>query len=187
VPRIKTLSDRTLLDGALAVMRRHGPGGVTFQSVAAEVGLSASTLVQRFGSKPALLRAALLCAWDQLEARTVRANASAPMTAAGAIAMLVSLSADYGEGDDYAEGLLVLREDLRDPVLRQRGTAWLEGLAVSLGRRLGGDGHPRPDLGRLMVAQWQGIVLAWGFTRRGKLPRAVAVGLRTWMKAVGVI
>ncbi|KGM30458.1 TetR/AcrR family transcriptional regulator, partial [Inquilinus limosus] len=70
MPRPRTIPDEALLDGALAVMRRAGPDGITFAAVAAETGLSAATLVQRFGGKTALVQAALLRAWDLLDART---------------------------------------------------------------------------------------------------------------------
>ena len=46
--------------------------------------------------------------------------------------MLVALSGDYGGIEAYAEGLLVLREDLRDPVLRARGAAWKKALSKAL-------------------------------------------------------
>jgi AcrR family transcriptional regulator len=185
--RPRSISDAALLDSVLAVMRRAGPGGVTFASVAAETGLAGATLVQRFGSKPAMLQAALLRAWDLLDARTAACDAAAPQTPAGAIAMLVALSSDYGEGDEYAEGLLVLREDLRDPVLRARGVAWGNVLAGALGRRLGGSGRARPDLGQLMAAQWQGAVLWWGFHRRARLTDAVARALGAWCVAAGIV
>ncbi|TSD88504.1 TetR/AcrR family transcriptional regulator [Mycobacterium sp. KBS0706] len=183
MPRPRTVPDEALLDGALAVMRRAGPEGLTFAAVAAETGLSAATLVQRFGGKAALVQAALLRAWDLLDARTAAADAAAPPTPAGAVDLLVALSGDYG--DDYAEGLLVLREDLRDPVLRRRGAAWGRVLATALGRRLADSAGPRPDLGRLMAAQWQGAVLWWGFERGRSLPEAVAAELEAWCRAIG--
>ena len=42
----------------------------------------------------------------------------------GAVELLVGLSRYDGAVEDFAEGLLVLREDLRDPVLRSQGAAW---------------------------------------------------------------
>jgi AcrR family transcriptional regulator len=185
MPRTRSIPDEALLDAALGVMRDTGPEGVTFAAVAARTGLSAPTLVQRFGSKDALMRAALLRAWDLLDERTLACAESAPRTPEGAVGILVALSRDYGEGDDYAEGLLVLREDLRDPELRRRGELWGEALAQALGERLGAQA-PCPDLGRLMAAQWQGAVLWWGFSRRGSLADAVARDLRAWCAAVGL-
>jgi AcrR family transcriptional regulator len=184
MPRPRTIPDETLLDGALAVLRRAGPEGMTFAAVAAETGLSAATLVQRFGGKAALVQAALLRAWDLLDARTEAADAAAPATPAGAVALLVALSGDYGAEDDYAEGLLVLREDLRDPVLRRRGAAWGRVLAAALGRRLADAAGSRPDLGRLMAAQWQGAVLWWGFERGRSLPEAVTAELEAFCRTV---
>lgn len=185
MPRPRTVSDIDLLDGALSVMRRAGPDGLTFQAVAAETGLAAATLVQRFGSKPDLLRAVLLRAWDHLDAATEQADADTPQSVRGAVDFLVALSADYGEGDAYDEGLLVLREDMRDPVLRRRGIAWEKRLVAGLAARLGARGRPRDDLGRLMVAQWQGAILWWGFSRKGRLPAAVRSSLVAWLKAIG--
>lgn len=187
MPRPRTVSDVDLLDGALRVMRRTGPDGVTFQSVASETGLAAATLVQRFGSKADLLRAVLLRAWDHLDEATEAADVTAPATVRGSVEFLVALSADYGEGDPYDEGLLVLREDMRDPMLRRRGVAWEKRLIAAVGRRLGPKGRPRHDLGRLMVAQWQGAILWWGFRRDGRLPSAVRSALLVWLKAVGKV
>lgn len=184
VPRPRTIPDEALLDGALAVMRRAGPEGITFAAVAAETGLSPATLVQRFGGKAALMQAALLRAWDLLDASTAEVDAAAPPGPAGAVALLVALSGDYDAGQDYAEGLLVLREDLRDPVLRGRGAAWGQALAAALGRRLADAAGPRPDLGRLMAAQWQGALLWWGFERGRPLRDAVAAELEAWCRTI---
>lgn len=52
-----------------------------------------------------------------------RAGADRPVAADGAIALLVGRSGAYGGIESYANGLLVLREDFRDPVLRARGAA----------------------------------------------------------------
>ena len=182
--RPRTIPDEVLLDAALAVMARQGPAGLTFAAVAAVTGLATATLVQRFGSKPALLQAALLRAWDQLDARTAAADAAAPPTVAGAVELLVALSVDYAD-DAYAEGLLLLREDLRDPALRVRGERWGEALAEALGRRLADASGPRPDLGRLMASQWQGALLWRGFEPREPAGVAAGAALRSWCAAIG--
>jgi AcrR family transcriptional regulator len=57
MPRKRTITDEVLLDRALLVAREVGPDGLTFGAVAERAGLAASTIVQRFGTKPALLRA----------------------------------------------------------------------------------------------------------------------------------
>ena len=182
--RPRTIPDDVLLDAALAVMAERGPTALTFAAVAGATGLATATLVQRFGSKPGLLRAALSRAWDQLDARTAAADAAAPVSVAGAVELLVSLSADYG-GDAYAEGLLLLREDLRDPSLRARGHRWGAALAEALGRRLADASGPRPDLGRLMASQWQGALLWRGFEPREPAGVAAGAALRSWCAAIG--
>ena len=61
--RRRSLPDDRILEITLALMHRLGPQAVTFAAVATETGLSGATLVQRFGSKPAMIRAALDLAW----------------------------------------------------------------------------------------------------------------------------
>ena len=58
--RRKIMTDGEVLDSALVIIRKYGPDGLTFASLSANCGLSGATLVQRFGSKPALLKSAML-------------------------------------------------------------------------------------------------------------------------------
>jgi AcrR family transcriptional regulator len=163
MPRKRTIPDEDLLDAALGLVREVGPDAVSFGSLASRVDLAPSTLVQRFGSKAALLQAALLRAWAQLEAATDDAIATAPDGPAGVVELLVSLTGQY-DAHDFADQLRVLREDLRDPFLRERGQAWFATLSEAVGARLrvgGGNG----DLGRLVVATWQGTLTVWSFAR----------------------
>ncbi|MBU1374542.1 MAG: TetR/AcrR family transcriptional regulator [Alphaproteobacteria bacterium] len=182
--RPRTVTDAAILEAALGVMRRDGPAAVTFAAVAQAVGLAPATLVQRYPNKEALLRAALLRAWDHLDALTAAADASEAIDPEGAIAMLVRMfPASLGD-QDYAEGLLILREDMRDPVLRARGVAWGEVLAGALGRRLTKDPHAQMRLGRLMASQWQGAQIWWAFSRADDPAVTIARELREWCAIV---
>jgi AcrR family transcriptional regulator len=58
VPRSKSVSDEAILADVLRLVQRIGPDRFTLAAAGVEVGLSASTLVQRFGSKRGLLLAA---------------------------------------------------------------------------------------------------------------------------------
>ncbi len=182
--RPKTVSDEAILDAAGRVLRQSGPAGVTFAAVGAEAGLSPATLVQRYGSKDGLMRATLLRAWDQLDISTQVVDELSPADAEGAVALLVALSGDYGDHEQYAEGLLVLREDMRDPALRERGARWGEVLAQALGRRLTADEAAQRRLGRLMATQWQGALIWWGFEREGSVGEYVQKQLRNWCEVV---
>ena len=54
-PRPKKATDDEIFTATTRVMSRLGPHEVTLADIAAEAGLTASALVQRFGSKRALL------------------------------------------------------------------------------------------------------------------------------------
>ncbi|MGW0230962.1 TetR family transcriptional regulator [Actinopolymorpha singaporensis] len=192
MPRKRTVPDEALLSTALSIVRTSGPDALSFGSLAARVDLAASTLVQRFGSRADLLRAALLFAWDRLDEETARACAEAPSGAAGVVDLLVRLSGQYdaGDSDDFADQLMLLREDLRDPVLRARGQAWLDTLSAAVEERLddGSGDVPGgvPGLGELVVAQWQGSLTLWGFRRQSDAVTAVRRALDTLLARISV-
>lgn len=187
MPRARTISDHDLLDSALIIVRRDGPDALTFAALAASTGLAASTLVQRFGTKAGLLHEALSLAWDRLEASTAALAAETPATPQGVIDLLVGLSQAYGSADDLADGLLLLREDLRDPVLRQRGRVWFEALSGFIESRLAVTGRDCTGLGQALIAQWQGTVTWWSFTRAEPLPDVVRAALEDLMHRLGIL
>ncbi|TBY44348.1 TetR family transcriptional regulator [Rhizobium leguminosarum] len=184
MPRRRTLSDEQLLAMVLALIHAEGPDAATFAAVAKVSGLSGSTLVQRFTTKAAMLRAALLYAWDRLDAETARLAGSVAITPDGAVALLVGLSQDYGDNAAaYGEGLRVLREDFRDPVLRARGAAWGTALTAAVARCFASAGAPE-TIARLMLSQWQGSLTWWGFGAEGPVDKYVEVELRRFLAAV---
>lgn len=181
MPRPKTQADAEVLAAAHRLVHARGPDALTFAALARATGLSASTLVQRFASKAGLMRATLHHAWDRLDGRTLELAATVPRTPEGAIILLRELSRAYGDIEAYAEGLLVLREDLRDAELRARGAAWKASLAGILDRCLGG----RPEgLGLMLAAQWQGALLWWSFEPQGPVEAFVEAQLRRFVAAV---
>lgn len=162
MPRSKTLSDREVLRTAHRLMHEAGPEGLTFDALSRASGLSPATLVQRFKTKAGLKRTALMQAWDELDEKTAALARSLPKTPAGAIEMLVALSG-YGGIETYAEGLLVLREDFRDPALRARGAAWKEALSSALEGCFANAPGAQEGIGLLLATHWQGSLLWWGF------------------------
>lgn len=182
--RPRKISDVDVVEAVAALLARDGPAALTFAAASDATGLSPATLVQRYGSRDAMLQAALLWMWDQLDLETAAADATQPLDPEGAIALLVRLSAGYGAGDDAGQGLLLLREDYRDPVLRERGVAWQRALSTALGRRLSADAAEQERLGKLLAAQWQGAVVWWGFSRDGTLRSYLRRELREWLNAL---
>lgn len=183
MPRRKTLPDEAVLQAALGLLQEQGPEALTFETLARACGLSGSTLVQRFGSKAALKQAALLRAWDSLDEKTATLAAAVPRNPAGAIALLVGLS-DYGEIEAYAEGLLVLREDLRDPLLRARGARWRLALVEALDACFVEAATAPADIGQLMASQWQGSLLWWSFDPVGAVAEHVQHSLVRFVAAL---
>lgn len=181
--RPKKLSDKAVLSAALSLMHAGGPDALTFAALAQASSLSPATLVQRFATMADLKRAALQQAWDGLDEKTAALADAAPKTPAGAIGLLVGLSRNYGGIEAYAEGLLVLREDLRDPVLRARGARWKAALGEALGHCFANRSTPE-DIGFLMAAQWQGCLLWWSFEPVGPVEQHVEKSLRRFVAAV---
>jgi AcrR family transcriptional regulator len=184
MPRTKTLSDKDVLAAAHRLMHEAGPEALTFDALAKACGLSPATLVQRFKTKAGLKRATLMQAWDHLDEKTASLADSLPKTPAGAVEMLVTLSGSYGGIEAYAEGLMVLREDFRDPALRARGAAWKEALSAALTARFAGiPGAPR-DIGLLLATQWQGSLLWWGFDPREAIGAYVGKALERFVESL---
>jgi AcrR family transcriptional regulator len=179
VPRTKSQSDEQVLDAALAIVHSSGVDRLTFAALADGCGLSAATLVQRFGTKPALTQRTLLHAWDKLQARTLTLASSVPKTPEGAVELLVGLSHHDGAVEDFAEGLLILREDLRDPVLRSRGAVWEATLTSAVSERFGAVPGAPGDIGFALAAHWQGALIWWAFGAQRPLDDYLRDSLRT--------
>jgi AcrR family transcriptional regulator len=179
MPRSKSQPDEQVLDAALAIVHSGGVDRLTFAALAGRSGLSAATLVQRFGTKAALTQRTLLHAWDKLQARTLELASTVPRTPDGAVELLVGLSHYDGPVEDFAEGLLVLREDLRDPVLRRRGAAWEATLTTALGECFAAVPGAPGGIGFALAAHWQGALIWWAFSAQQPLDDYLAHSLRT--------
>lgn len=182
--RRKTISDHALLDGLLAALERVGPDAFSFAKASGAVGLSPATLVQRFGSRDAMIEAILLHAWDRLDAATALAHTETSPDPAGAIAMLVRLTPSASADQDVADGLLLLREDLKSPMLRARGQAWGARLAEILGRRLTDQPQIAERLGWQMASLWQGAIIWSAFRCDADSKTAIQAMLEDWSKSI---
>ncbi|RWL11125.1 MAG: TetR/AcrR family transcriptional regulator [Mesorhizobium sp.] len=184
MPRQKTQSDEHVLEAAHRLIHRHGPEALTFERLSKTCGLSGSTLVQRFKNKATLRQRTLLQAWDRLDEKTAKLAEATPRTPAGAIELLVALSRDYGGIESYAEGLLVLREDLRDPVLRARGASWKASLCSILDSCFASVVNTPSDVGLLMASHWQGSLLWWSFDPKVEVASYVEDSLGRFVAAI---
>ena len=144
MPRTRTIPDDQVFAAIQSLMAKGGDKAVSFGSVARLTGLAPPTLVQRYGSRDGMVKAARLSAWDALEQRTGEAIA--------------------GTADKGPQGLLkaigpvdvaALAADLRDPGLAQRAAAWRMGVETALALRLGA-GQKARESAALLFAAWQG-------------------------------
>ena len=184
MPRPKTQTDADVLEAAHRLLHAEGPDALTFARLAHYCGLAPATLVQRFKSKDGLKQAALLHAWDKFDIRTSQLARQVPKTPAGAVKLLTALSGGYGGIDAYARGLLVLREDLSDPVLRARGAAWRRALSKALDQCFATRAGAPKDMGLLTASHWQGSLLWWGFEPTEDIQRYVEATLKRFIAAM---
>jgi len=151
MPRPRIIPDLTVFAETRRLLAAGGDKAVSFATVAQATGLAPPTLVQRFGSRDAMVSAALHAAWAAIEARTTEAEAEAPLGAKGALALLKALGAE-------APDLALLAADFRDPALRERAANWRARVEAALALRLGGGDKGR-DIAALLFAAWQGQML----------------------------
>lgn len=152
--RSRTIPDADIFAVTRRLLVAGGEKAVTFSTVARATGLAAPTLVQRYGSRDGMLKAALVAAWDELAAMTATAADDAPISAKGAAQFLKVLSED----EPQAGNLALLAVDFRDAALRQRALAWRSTVEAGLAARLGGGAKGR-EAASLLFAAWQGQLL----------------------------
>lgn len=167
--RTKTVSDADVFQVIRHLLAEGGEKAVAFASVARATGLAGPTLVQRYGSRAGMVRAAHLAAWDMLDAATATAVAQSDLSPKGAQTLLKALA----EGQTASVGIALLCLDLRDAVLRQRAKAWRHSVEITLGLQLGGASKGR-EAAALLFAAWQGQLLWNGAGGKGfKIKEAI--------------
>lgn len=147
MPRTRTIPDDRIHAAILRLLAEGGDKAVSFGTVSAAVGLAPPTLVQRFGSRDGMVRAARLAAWDALDARTDAAIASSDDK--GPQALLKAIGpVDAG----------FVTADLKDAELSLRAAGWRARVESALGLRLGA-GQKAKETAALLFATWQGQLL----------------------------
>ncbi len=141
--RPRTIPDSTIFAAILRLIAEGGEKAVAFSSVARASGLSAPSLVQRYGALPEMTRAALNGEWSRISALTAEAIAGMPATPKGRQALLKSLSP--------APSPALLAASLRDAKLRDRARAWRAQVQTALAQHGG-----TPEACAMLFAAWQG-------------------------------
>src|SRR2546425_11803746 len=119
-PRRRKAEDTDVFAAMVRVMLRVGPAELTLGAIAAEAGVTAGALVQRFGSRRKLLHAhaRYAAATGDIGFSTPRtARTSSPLRAPRAV---TAVHAKLAESPRAAlRSLAYLQNDLADPVLRR--------------------------------------------------------------------
>lgn len=149
--RQKSVPDAEVLALILRHLLSAGDKAVSFGAIAAISGLSAPTLVQRFGSRDAMVVSAISAGWDRLAALTTAASDDAFISAKGAQSLLKDIAAAINIP-------ALLAESQRDKNLLIRAAQWRNAVELALSDRLGGGSKGR-EAGALMFAAWQGRLM----------------------------
>ena len=190
-PRPRTVDDGALLAAAVRVMQRMGPARFTLAKVGAEAGVSAATLVVRFGSKRALLRrlSAAASGYSHLRVAELRRQHAAPLDVLREFLLCYAELARTPR--EMANHLAWLQVDFTDPVmLRQFQGLSRENLEITeaLLREAEAAGVltpvDAPALACALNAAMTGGLLAWATFREGSarawLERDLDVLLAPW-------
>ncbi len=118
-PRPRKASDDEVFAAIHRVKGRLGPNELTLADIAREAGLTASALVQRFGSKRALLLA-LMERFAHSAESTFRALRAADPSPLATLYAYGACMAELGKSPDtLAHNLSWLQQDLSDPDFRR--------------------------------------------------------------------
>jgi AcrR family transcriptional regulator len=184
MPRRKSISDEDILERALPVMARAGPGAFTMADVAREVGVSPATLFQRFGDKQTLVERA----FAQDNVRFVAWLEQLPEGVGAEVVIQIYGEATklFGDNPSLADHLLWLREDIRDPVFNRLAQERFRLFRAVIVERL----PPMPiDLEKaadLLDALYHGAVVQWALEPQGRLADFVAGRLSDCFRLCGL-
>jgi AcrR family transcriptional regulator len=185
-PRPRQASDDDILKAAFRAIARLGPARLTLADVAKEAGVSAAALVQRFGSKRALLLAATAdtASGGDYIFSGLRARYRSPLAALVGMAECMTLMGRTPEA--IANTLAFLQVDLTDPDFHRHALTASKGTHAGI-RALVRDAIDagelvRCDAGRLasaLQATLNGSLLNWAIHREGPLVDWIRRDVRT--------
>jgi AcrR family transcriptional regulator len=162
MPRRKTIGDKEVLEKVLQALMESGPA-FTLADAAKRSGLAAPTLLQRFGSKKELVRAAFAQDNDRLADRFAAIAEKGP-SRERLISSLVDLARAFGDGTSMADQFVMLAEDIRDPALGRIAADRMDLIRDFIGKMLPKARIELAAAVRLIEAQWHGAVIQAALT-----------------------
>lgn len=174
-PRPRTAEDVDVFAALVRVMKRRGPAELTLRAIAAEAGVTAGALVQRFGSKRALLlaHARYAAATGDVGVTVPRSPTSSPVAALRSVAAMYAQLASSPRA--AVRNVAYLLNDLADPALRRHLLRLSRAARVWYEQRLAdavaaGELRAQTDvqaLARSIEATLRGSFLSWTLYREG--------------------
>jgi hypothetical protein len=152
--RPRTIPDADVYAAILRLMAEGGEKAVAFSTVAHATGLSAPSLVQRYGALPDMVRTALWGEWDRLDMATQAAITETSGSGKGVQGLIKALSP--------APAPALLSASLRDAKLRGRASAWRTKVVTAMTSHQGDE-----ELAAMLFAGWIGQSLWEGFGDKG--------------------
>ena len=173
--RPRTMSDEAILDAVLDLANRVGPARVTLAAAAEEAGLSAATLVQRFGTKRDLLLAADKRGVDLWVGALDRATAPSPL-ARVVEGLVLAVDAD-ATPEQMANSVAMLQLDLAEPDFHAETLRGARAVRARIAQNLdaalaAGEVRPGTDvtaLATLVEMTYHGAMIGWAIHREGTL------------------
>ena len=174
MPRPRSVSDEAILAATARAIGRVGPLRLTLAHVAREAGLSPATLIQRFGSKRALLLAFARQGGgdDQAFMDGLRAEGRTPLETARAFLLCFAGLAQSPK--EMANNLAFLQIDLTDAAFHRITSRLFRSQHQALAGLLAeaqAEGELGPvdarALARLLLAVVNGSLLTWAVYRDG--------------------
>jgi AcrR family transcriptional regulator len=182
-PRPRKVSDNQLFAATHSVMSRVGPRELTLSVIAKEAGVTAAVLVQRFGSKRALLLA-LSAKYSDGAGEFIAALAQQHASPLAALRAYADCMAEMAASPAaLARSLAYLQIDMTDPDFRRHLVKQARATRAGLRRlieaalkagELDRSARP-PQLARTIETVLSGSMITWGFYREGSASR--------WMRA----
>lgn len=174
--RPRTVTDEAILAALARAISRVGPARLTLADVAAEAGIAAPTIAQRFGSKRNLLLAFAAQAPRQLEESFATARASHASPLAALLSDPLGATQAMDSPSALAHHLAFLQLELADPefhrhvleharVAREQIRLLLEA-AVEHGELRSCD---TKSLARAIHVTYNGTLVTWAIFRQGRL------------------
>ena len=188
-PRPRTVDDAAILEAAGRIISRHGPGRFTLSDIGSEVGLSAATLVQRFGSKRGLMLALARSARDSVDACFDAVRASNPSPLAAVVAAGTEMTRYVNSPEEMSNHLAFLQTDLSDPdfyaVMLENSRRILAGYKSLLDEAIAARELVPCDTARLaraVDALAGGSLIGWAVYREGTAEKWVRADLDTLLE-----